>query len=249
MTLRGALTSPFATLAVVALVWLAAVPALGIGPRYLPPLGAVAAEAARLWPDLSAGFLRTAYETLLGFLAGAVLGIACGTAFATVRLLERSVFPLFVALQSVPVIAFGAIVVIWFGNTILSKVVIALYLAFFPVAVNTLRGLSGVDPQRVALLRSFGAGKWRLFLTLALPSAAPVIMTGLKLGVSLSLAGAIVGEWFGDTVGLGVLLLQALYFEQATRVWVLIVACGLLGALLYGTLSLLERRFVWWRAD
>jgi NitT/TauT family transport system permease protein len=82
-----------------------------------------------------------------------------------------------------------------------------------------------------------------------LPSAMPTIMVGLKLGVSLSVAGAIVGEWFGDTVGLGVMLIQALYFEQTPRVWVLVVICGLLGTLLYGALALIERRYVWWRAD
>jgi NitT/TauT family transport system permease protein len=75
----------------------------------------------------------------------------------------------------------------------------------------------------------------------------PSVVTGLKLGVSLSLIGAIVGEWFGDNVGLGVMLLQALYFEQVERVWALIVICGLLGALLYGLLALLERKYVWWR--
>ncbi|MBP0615087.1 ABC transporter permease [Jiella mangrovi] len=250
MTMRGRiLTSPPVTVLLVALAWLAVVPLFNIEPRYLPPLGDVYAEAVKLWPDLLAGFWRTFLETFIGFIAGALIGIGFGTAFAYVRLLERAFFPIFVALQSVPVIAFGAIVVIWFGNTILAKVVIALYLAFFPVAVNTLRGLSGVNPGRAALLSSFGASNWQSFLMLALPSAAPVIMTGLKLGISLSLAGAIVGEWFGDTVGLGVLLLQALYFEQVTRVWVLIIACGLLGALLYGALSLIERRYVWWQFD
>jgi NitT/TauT family transport system permease protein len=72
-------------------------------------------------------------------------------------------------------------------------------------------------------------------------------MIGLKVGIALALAGAIVGEWFGDTVGLGVMLLQALYVEQVVQVWVLIITSGLLGTLLYGALALVERKFVWWR--
>ena len=249
MTARDVLKSPYASIVIVAAAWLVLVPMLKINPRYLPPLPAVVADGISVWPDLAAGFWRTMVETVLGFLAGAVLGIASGIAFAYLRILERAFFPIFVALQTVPVIAFGAIVVIWFGNTILAKVVIALYLAFFPIAVNTLRGLELVDPQRVALMKSFGASGLQSFLKLALPTAMPTIMIGLKLGISLSLAGAIVGEWFGDTVGLGVMLLQSLYFEQMTRVWVLIVACGALGALLYGSLAFIERRFVWWRID
>lgn len=243
------LRSPLPMLIVLALAWWLVVPALKIEARYLPPLGAVIADARSVWPDLLAGFWRTLLETVIGFFIGAVLGIAVGIGFAHWRWLERGVFPIFVALQSVPVIAFGAIVVIWFGNTLASKVVIALYLAFFPIAVNTLRGLQEADPQRMALMRSFGASSRQMFLKLSLPTALPTIMIGLKIGLSLALAGAIVGEWFGDTVGLGVMLLQALYFEQVPRLWVLILTCGGLGTLLYGGAGLIERRFIWWRSE
>jgi NitT/TauT family transport system permease protein len=249
MTPNTILRSPLPGLALIALVWWFAVPALKVEPRYLPPLAAVLADARSVWPDLVAGFWRTLAETLIGFILGGAFGIAAGIGFAHWRWLERGVFPIFVALQSVPVIAFGAVVVIWFGNSISSKVVIALYLAFFPVAVNTLRGLQEADPQRIALMKSFGASERQLFFKLRLPTALPTILVGLKVGMSLSLAGAIVGEWFGDTVGLGVMLLQALYFEQVPRLWVLILVCGGLGATLYAAIALFERGFVWWQAD
>ncbi len=246
---RAWAASPWASPAWVALAWLAAVPLFGIQARILPGLPAVVADARSVAPDLLAGFWRTLVETLLGFLAGSAFGFACGAAFSVVRPLERALFPLFVAVQTVPVIAFGAIVVIWFGSTtIMAKVVIAFFLSFFPVTVNTLRGLQGCDGARVALMRGFGASPWQVFAKLRLPAALPDILIGLKLGVSLGLAGAIVGEWFGDTVGLGVMLLQALYFEQVTRVWVLILASGLMGGLLYGAIALAERRWVWWGA-
>jgi NitT/TauT family transport system permease protein len=230
-------------------VWLILTRWVHVNPRHLPDLQAMWDDAISVWPDLLAGFWRTLTETIIGFSLGAAFGVAFGVCFASVKSLERAVFPIFVALQSVPVIAFGAIVVIWFGNTIMAKVVIALYLTFFPVTVNTLRGLQATDPQRIALMRSFGASKLQLFLKLSLPSAGPTIMVGLKLGIALSLAGAIVGEWFGDTVGLGVLLLQALYVEQIPRIWVLIVACGITGSMLFGLIALFERKFVWWQAD
>ena len=249
MKARAIASSPLTAVLITIVAWLLAVPMFKIEPRYLPTLQDVIADGVSVWRDLVAGFMRTLLETLIGFLLGAALGIAFGILFAYVRIVERAFFPIFVALQTVPVIAFGAIVVIWFGNTILSKIVIALYLTFFPVAVNTLRGLQSVDPQRLALMRSFGARGAQLFFKLALPTALPTIMVGLRLGVSLGLAGAIVGEWFGDTVGIGVMLLQSLYFEQVPRMWVLIIASGLLGTALYGALSLLERRFVWWRPE
>ncbi|MGE0714908.1 MAG: ABC transporter permease [Alphaproteobacteria bacterium] len=215
----------------------------------MPAVSAVAADAFANHATLLRGILRTLTETVLGFAAGAAFGFLCGAAFAQFRLLERLLLPLLVVSQTVPVIAFGALVVIWFGNGILSKVVIAFYLTFFPVTVNTLRGLLAVDQQRIDLMRSFGASAWTLFWKLRLPFAMPAIMAALLLGVSLSLVGAIVGEWFGDTVGLGILLVQAMYAENMPRLWSVVVACGALGAGLYGILAAIERRFVWWGRD
>jgi NitT/TauT family transport system permease protein len=247
MRRRLFLEHPAAGIVLAVFAWLVLVPLFDVPPRYLPALGRVIADAASVSSELWNSFLHTLVETVLGFVAGVAMGAGFGVLFSSSRFLERSVLPLFVALQSVPVIAFGAIVVIWFGNGILAKVAIALYLTFFPVSVATLRGLQMVDEKRVALFLSFGASRAQIFWRLALPTAMPSVVTGLKLGVSLSLIGAIVGEWFGDNVGLGVMLLQALYFEQVERVWALIVICGLLGALLYGLLALLERKYIWWR--
>ncbi|MDB5778976.1 MAG: ABC-type nitrate/sulfonate/bicarbonate transport system, permease component [Polaromonas sp.] len=234
---------------VLMLLWAVAVPALSVPDRYLPALGPIMRNALEVGPELLASTLRTATEAVLGFLLAIVFGVASGIAFAKVRWLERSVLPIFVALQTIPIIAFGAIVVIWFGNTLISKVFISFFLAFFPIAVSTLHGMRTSDPQRIDLFRSFGASAGKVFRMVELPSALPNIMVGLKTGLSLALVGAIVGEWFGDTVGLGVMLLQALYFEDVVRVWVLIIATGLLGSAFYGVVSLFERRFVWWRSE
>jgi NitT/TauT family transport system permease protein len=243
------LVAPVVTAILVVAAWWLLVPLLGINPRYLPPLPTVIADGLSVRSDLVAGFWRTFIETALGFVTGSLIGFAVGVTFAYVPMLERAFLPILVAAQTIPVIAFGAIVVIWFGNTILAKVVIAFYLSFFPVTVATIRGLETVDRDRENLMRSFGASGRQIFLKLALPTALPLIMVGLKIGVSFSLAGAIVGEFFGDTVGLGVLLIQALYFEQVPRIWVLIVACAILGTIPYALLVLVERRWVWWRAD
>jgi NitT/TauT family transport system permease protein len=246
--LTGFLRSPLASMIALALLWEFATIAFAVPRRTLPPPSAVFADAWTVRADLLASFGRTLLETLLGFIAGSLLGCLSGITFAYVRTLERSVFPLFVISQSMPVVAFGALVVIWFGNTLLAKVVMALFLSFLPVTVNTLRGLKGVDPQRIGLMRSFGARGFTLFAKLAWPWALPQVMVGLKVAISLSLIGSIVGEWFGETIGLGVMLLQAMYTEDMTRLWTVIVACGLMGSALYGLISLIERRLVWWRS-
>ena len=134
-------------------------------------------------------------------------------------------------------------------NTLLAKAVIAFYLTFFPVTVNTLLGLQSVDRAQVALLRSFGADGRSLMLRLQLPTALPQIFVALRLGASLSLVGAIVGEWFGDTTGLGVLLLQAMYAENVVGLWAAILCAAVLGTGFYAVVAETERRLVFWRAE
>lgn len=232
-----------------ALIWELAVHAFAPSPRYLPALSAIAQDAWSVWPQLLRGFGRTLLETVLGFALGAAFGCFCGTLFTYSRWMERSVFPLFVVSQTVPVVAFGALIVIWFGNSLLAKVMTAFFLTFFPVTVNTLRGLKSCDPQRIALMRSFGAGRLVMFFRLALPSALPQVMVGLRVAIGLSLIGSVVGEWFGETVGLGVMLMEAMNGDLVLRLWVVMFACGLMGALLYGLLTFVERRLVWWRSE
>ncbi|MAM75632.1 ABC transporter permease [uncultured Tistrella sp.] len=240
---------PLLTIITLAILWEGITRIFEVPASFFPPLSVVLADAASVWSYLLRSTGRTFLETVLGFLTGSAFGIFCGVVFAYSRNLERALFPLFVVSQTIPVIAFGALVIIWFGNTILSKVIIAFYVTFFPVTVNTHRGLLGCDPQKVALMKSFGAGEWTIFRKLRFPTALPVIAVALRLGISLSLIGAIVGEWFGDTVGLGVMLIQAMYTEAVPRLWAIILACGLLGSALYAVVSLFERKFIWWRQD
>jgi NitT/TauT family transport system permease protein len=214
-------------------------------PRLTEVLAAIAVTPGAYWNSL----LRTALETLLGFAAGTIVGILNGLIFFRVPILRDMLLPIFVVSQTIPVIAFGALVVMWFGNTILAKAVIAFYLTFFPVTVNALLGLNSVDPRQVALLSSFGATGRQILFRLQLPMALPKIFVALRLGASLSLVGAIVGEWFGDTTGVGVLLLQAMYNENVVAVWAAILCAALLGTSFYALVAFAERRIVFWGAE
>jgi len=244
VVLRGVIT-----IAVIAAVWEGVVVAAGIKPYYLPRLSVILSAIAALPDAYFSGFVRTLTETLLGYAAGALVGVMNGVLFHRSRLLRETVFPLFVISQTIPVIAFGAVVVLWFGNTILAKALIAFYLTFFPVTVNTLTGLEAVDKRQVDLLRSFGATRLALLFKLQLPAALPQIFVALRLACTLSLLGAIAGEWFGDTTGLGVLLLQAMYNEQFVALWAAILMAGLLGTSFYGLVAWAEHKTVFWRSE
>jgi NitT/TauT family transport system permease protein len=198
---------------------------------------------------LAVAVWTTLYETLLGLAAGIAFGVLSGVAFASFRLLERMLLPYFVASQAVPIIAFGAIIIIWFGNGVASKAVIAFYLSFFPVAVNTLGGIRRVSEEEIGLLRSFGAGRATILWKLQLPTALPSIFTAIRLGAGLALIGAIVGEWFGATHGLGVVLLTAMFDNQIEQLWAAILLTGLTGAVLFWVVVAIQRQVAWWQTE
>ena len=249
MRFAGALGRLVLGLLMAGALWEGAVLLFAIRPDYLPRLSTILAAIAATPAPYVNGFLRTLAETLIGFAAGALVGVLNGVAFFRWPMLRDMLFPIFVVSQTIPVIAFGALVVLWFGNTLLAKAVIAFYLTFLPVTVNTLLGLQSVDRAQMALLRSFGAGGGSLLLRLQLPAALPQIFVALRLGVSLSLVGAIVGEWFGDTTGLGVLLLQAMYGENVVGLWAAILCAAVLGTGFYAVVAGAERRLVFWGAE
>jgi NitT/TauT family transport system permease protein len=207
--------------------------------------------AAELWQirGLIAG---SAAYTMSTALAGYGLAVAIGVTLAIVLssapVLERGLFPFFVASQAVPIIAFSAVVILWLGNGPLSKVAIAFYLSFFPITVSVVKGLSSCDPASVALLRTFGARPAQMLWKLRMPVMLPFLFVALRVATTTALIGAIVGEWFGDNRGIGTLILQSLYAEDTVRLWCGIVACAVMGTLFYGVVVVVERRLLWWPA-
>jgi NitT/TauT family transport system permease protein len=245
---QGAATQ-FAALIALMVAWEAATRIFQISPDKLPALSSVFSTMWTGRAALAGAVWTTLYETLLGLAAGIVFGILSGVAFSSFRLLERMLLPYFIASQAVPIIAFGAIIIIWFGNGVVSKAVIAFYLSFFPVAVNTLGGIRRVSQEEIGLLRTFGASRWTVLWKLQLPTALPLIFTAIRVGVGLALIGAIVGEWFGATRGLGVVLLTAMFDNQIEQLWAAILLTGLTGTLLFWIVVAIQKKAAWWQTE
>jgi len=240
---------PLLLLIAFGVAWELLVVVFAIRPYFVPRLSLILQAIATNPQPYIDGFLRTAAEALSGYAMGTLFGVAVAVLFFRVGVLRDMVFPLFVVSQTIPVIAFAALVVLWFGNTLMAKAVIAFYITFFPVTINTLLGLNSVDPRQVALMRSFGASRLQLLTRLQFPTALPHIFVALRLAASLSLVGAIVGEWFGDTTGLGVLLLQAMFNENSIGLWAALLACAVLGTSFYGVIAMLEQRLIFWGTE
>jgi NitT/TauT family transport system permease protein len=187
-------------------------------------------------------------EALGGFAIGSGLGIVAATAVGRFQRLGGALMPIFIAANAVPIIAFAPIFGAWFNPiTPQSKIAVAAVLCFLPVMVNTLRGLQSAQPHQIDLMRSYAASELEIWRHVRVPTALPLVFTGLKIASVLSMIGAIVGEYFGGALNaLGVLInTDADVFQFATA-WAGILVASVLGIALYGAVVAAERVVLRW---
>jgi NitT/TauT family transport system permease protein len=214
----------------------------------LPPLSDI---LRTLWDDrdtfFSAGWF-TFKEALGGFVLGSGAGIVVALVLARWRGLGNALMPYAIAANAIPIIAFAPITNNWFGLlNPASKMVIAAILCFFPVMVNTLRGLTSVRPQQIELMRSYASGELEIFRRVRIPNALPYIFTSLKVATVLAMIGAIVGDYFGGSQeALGILIRRSAGIFAFEEAWAAIVVASLLGIAFYAAVAVVERMALTW---
>ncbi len=195
--------------------------------------------------------LRNTAVTLLEILAGLALGVSVATMLGYLLArsfhLERLLSPYIVASQSIPVVAIAPLLVIWFGPGLFSKVLICALIVFFPVLVNTVVGVRSVPEDLRDLMRSLQASRWLTLRFLELPAALPVFLGGLRIGATLSVIGAVVGEFVGANSGLGYMVNYARGLFDTSLVFVAVITLIALALILYGLVSLVESRLLSWQ--
>src|SRR5215218_3157941 len=195
--------------------------------------------------------LFTAKEAAVGFVLGASIGFAMGSVLAHSRLLQRGFLPYIVASQTVPILAIAPMVVIWLGGRgppdWFSVSVIAAYLTFFPVAINTLRGLTSVDPRALELMHSYAAGKWAILWKLRVPAALPYLFSAFKIAATASVVGAIIGEApssIPDGLGGAIINFNQYYTLKPENLWATNVIAAALGITFFLSVVVVERLVV-----
>ncbi|MEU8192238.1 ABC transporter permease [Microbispora amethystogenes] len=239
-----------AVFVVVVLAWQFLTVPLGIKEYVLPrPTQILDAFVAQLGsPAFWSNVRVTVTEALTGFVIAAVGAVLVGTFVAQVRVVERTVMPYVVAIQTIPKVAIAPLMVVWFGFGAESKIIMAAVIAFFPVLVNVIAGLKSADADKVEMLTSFGASKFQIFRMVRLPSALPFIFAGLDIGVVFSILGAIVGEFIGAKEGLGYQLLQANYNFDIPGLFAVLLALSVLGIVAHLIVRYANRRIVFWNS-
>ena len=189
----------------------------------------------------------TLTAVLGGLLIGGALAIVLGYFIAKSPLVNSLVSPLVVASQAVPIVAIAPLLAIWFGYGITPKIVTSLLIVFFPILISVVAGIESVEPNLRDLLRSLQATRWQMFTKLEAPSALPMVLSGFKVGATLAVIGAIVGEFVNSDKGLGFLIKQGNGEYNTARTFAALIVLVVMALSMYGGVAWLERKWLAWR--
>jgi len=214
---------------------------LGNVPKFVMPSPGATLDAL-LQPNYGwwTNIAVTGTEIFGGYLLALVVGVVLALLFSWSKALEAFFMPLLVSLNMIPKVALGPLVIVWFKYGVLPNSVIAFSIAVFPILLTTARGLREIEPELLDLVRSLKGSRWQLFTKIQLPGALPYILSGMKVGAILAVAGAIVGEFLASDRGLGYLMLQVQVTLDTPAMFMAVLLITLLGMALYGSVLLLE---------
>jgi NitT/TauT family transport system permease protein len=191
----------------------------------------------------------TLWLTIVGFMLALLFGVILSFFIVSSRLAENTIYTLLVALNSVPKVALAPLFIVWMGVGPEPKIAISLMLAIFPIVIDTVLGLKSVDGDMVALARVNAASRWAILSKIRLPSALPSVFAGMKVAISLSLIGTIIGEFVGGSKGLGFAILTAQGQFDTPRLFVSIMLLAIMGFLLFSVMELIERLVIPWHTS
>ncbi len=235
-------------------LWEAGVRLLGIRGFILPAPSAIWAALLENWDanyQIFPAARVTLYEALGGLALGTALGLAVAFVVSRFPTSRDAILPVAVAVNAIPIIAFAPLANNWFGiQSPVSKMAVAASLVFFPIMINTLRGLTQVEPSAIELMRSYAAGDGSVTRHLRIPNALPFFLTGLKIATTLALIGAVVGEYFGGlTVALGRVVVGSASALRFDITWAAILVVSVMGIVLYLAVLAIEQVAIPWHAS
>jgi NitT/TauT family transport system permease protein len=238
--------SPIILAILVILLWYFCVSTWAIPKYILPSPLDVVQIMVKQWKMLLLASSITFVEAFLGFVLGSCLGFLTGVIFVLSKFMKRGLYPYAIGLKTVPLVALAPLLVLWFGTGLLSKIIMASLLCYFPVLVNMVRGLYQVDELSLAYFQSVAATKVQTFFKLRLPTALPYFFTSLKISSTMSVIGAIVAELTGSNNGVGYQVLVASYRLETDWLFAAIIAAALIGLMFFYFVVIIERLMLPW---
>lgn len=231
---------PVLTTVVLLAVWEAGVRIYDVSPLIVPPPSSIAASLVRNFPLLMHHAAQTTAEAAFGLILAVVAGFTCGFGLAYSPLFREATYPHMVFFQLIPKVALAPLFIMWLGVGSESRLAFTVFIAFFPILVATATGLTSIEERYLRYCRAITATKWQSFVHVRLPFALPQIFAGLKIGVTMSFIGIIVGEFITSQSGLGYLILFASTRAETSTIFASIFILCVIGMLFYGVVTLIE---------
>jgi NitT/TauT family transport system permease protein len=240
---------PVAALVFFVVLWELVCRFFGVPAYLVPAPSAIWADTLKLVGPVSVHTLATTQTVLLGFLASLIVSLPLAILITASPAIANTVYPLLVLTQSIPKVALAPILVVIFGSNELPRVVVTFLVAFFPLVLSIAAGITAVPPELIELGRACRASRWRELWRIRLPYAVPFIFSGLKAAITLSVVGAVVGEFVNADRGLGYLIVTSTAFFQVPLAWGALVLLSLLGIILFQAVVIVEQVFFPWAVD
>jgi NitT/TauT family transport system permease protein len=230
------------------LIWEGCVRLFHIQSFILPAPSAVAVGLIQAVSDLTTieSIGNTMASTVMGFIVGALTGMILAPLIFSSKLCARTLYPILVAIQTIPKVTLAPLMLAWFGLGLAPKLILIGVITFFPVLANVLAGLGSVDQKRLDLFRMLHASRWQTLMKLQYPAALPYLFAALEVAAIYSLVGAIVVEFVGSQGGIGTILMQRNYDLDIPSVFALIAILSTLGMVLHWIVRAIERHVVFW---
>jgi len=240
---------PAITLVIFLVLWKGICVVFDLSHILLPPPEAVIAAAWNNFGLLFANTSITMAQAIGGFFLGSATAYALAALFVFSPRLRRALYPFAIALKSTPLIALAPILVIWFGNGMLSKVVMSALLVFFPVLVYVYDGLRNIDPSLETLMKSLSADRWQVFWKVRVPHSLPSLFSALRVASPLAVVGSVIGEYTGATEGIGHVINTSSYYLETAKVFAGILFISIAGILFFSLVCWIDVRVLSWRQD
>ena len=243
------IAQPVAALVVFVLLWELICRAFSVPAYLVPAPSAIWVDTWKLAGPVWMHTLATTQTTLLGFFASLIISLPLAVLLTASPMIANTIYPLLVLTQSIPKVALAPILVVIFGSNELPRVVVTFLVAFFPLVLSIAAGITSVPPELIELGRACRASRWRELWRIRLPYAVPFIFSGVKAAITLSVVGAVVGEFVNADKGLGYLIVTATAFFQVPLAWGALVLLSLLGIILFQAVVIIEQVFFPWAVD
>ena len=240
---------PIGGIASLLALWAGIVAFFGVRPFVVPSPLAVARAFGANASILLTNLVPTATEALSGFFLGNLLAVTLATVFIHSTVVRRMYFPVAVIFNTIPIIALSPVLILIFGLSIASKIIIAAIICLFPTLVNMIRGFESVSASELELMRILSASRREVFFRLRLPRSIPFLFSALRIACTTSVIGAIVSEWIGADLGIGVLIIQATFDYRTELLYAAIAVSSGLALSMFATVAALEHLILRWRTS